>query len=64
MVALADYYDQLGEDYELEDNSYGWTDMSEAQVIDDAQGFFFYLPKVKNLNDDIVQYYAKQAMEE
>lgn len=63
MVALADYYDQLGEDYELEDNGYGWTDMSEAQVIDDAQGFFFYLPKVKNLNDDIIQYSTQKESE-
>lgn len=32
-VSVADYYDLIGFDPEITDNSYGWTDLSSARVV-------------------------------
>lgn len=49
MVKVADLFDLVGIAVEYTDNDYGWTNLRDAKVIRDRDGYVLDLPRIKSL---------------
>jgi hypothetical protein len=45
VVSLADLYSAAGVSYDYTYNNYGWTDISDARVVRDSEGWILKFPK-------------------
>jgi hypothetical protein len=49
MVSVADFYDLVGITGKTTDNRYGWTDLRNASVVRDRDGYLIKLPRAEAL---------------
>lgn len=47
MVSVADFYDTINEKHSFTDNKWGWTDLSNVEVVRNRDGFSINFPKSK-----------------
>lgn len=50
MVSVADFYDLVGITGKTTDNRYGWTDLRNASVVRDRDGYLIKLPRAEALD--------------
>lgn len=49
-VTVADLYDLIGVSGNYTDNKYGWTDISNAEIVRVRDGYMIKLPKIRKLD--------------
>ena len=49
-VTVADLYDLIGVSGNYTDNKYGWTDISNAEIVRVRDGYVIRLPKIRKLD--------------
>ena len=49
-VTVADFYDLVGVSGNYTDNKYGWTDISNAEIVRVKDGYMIKLPKIRKLD--------------